>query len=250
MGFYSYECFGCGLSIRHPGACRGKCRWMSKAVYLDSDGKRMKGGYNGYGQIDGGERLLDFESFPDYGKKFALWHQACYRLLGEPRYTAPSSNATDQGHFVGSFCPREPTSIEDFANLRAKVERPSAVGSSTPSVRRAGKRPRSYSGGAKKHSRRSPKAAPVHTATCTDLSRRALREELDDLYMPDFKQGRWRLMSVDAGERLPSPMSIRKESWGPWQNAVDAQIKNASPAQIAAYWKAGHKHCFCDLKKP
>lgn len=116
MGFFSYECPGCSQSIRHPGACREESRWMSKAVYIDSEGSRIKGEYDGYGRLgalDLGDNTTD---------KFALYHQACYKFLGEPSYTTPSKNARDQGHFVGDFDPREVMSIEDFANLRAKAE--------------------------------------------------------------------------------------------------------------------------------
>jgi len=115
MGFFSYECPGCSQSIRHPGACREESRWMSNAVSLDSEGSRIKGEYDGYGRL-GALDLGDADS------KIALWHQACHKFLGEPSYTAPSKHARDQGHFVGEFDPREPTSVEDFASLRAKAE--------------------------------------------------------------------------------------------------------------------------------
>jgi hypothetical protein len=63
---------------------------MSQGVALTPDGSRVFGFYNSYGQL--GEYNL-----ADQIGKFALYHKACWELIGKPEYTVPSAGARDQG---------------------------------------------------------------------------------------------------------------------------------------------------------
>lgn len=99
MGFFSWNCPGCGKSARIPYTNSGHHKWMTKVVAVYKDGSIMKGEYDGYGRID--ERDLDPGARGAMKGKygFALWHQACWDHAGQPKYKEDSTSAQDQGHF-------------------------------------------------------------------------------------------------------------------------------------------------------
>lgn len=122
MGFFSFECPGCDQSIRHPGACAKQSKWMSNGVFVDNGGNRVRGSYDGYGRLgtlDVGELMYAFEKPP----KFAVYHEACWNVLGKPEFSTPSKHARDQGHFVGEYDPAEPTTVADLADMRERAAR-------------------------------------------------------------------------------------------------------------------------------
>lgn len=96
MGFFSYDCRGCGHPLLAPHATNSVNAWMTDAVCLLPDGRVVKGAYDGYGRLDGedvrcGERLLDAPE---------AWHRACWEACGSPtKFTRHSAHADDQGHF-------------------------------------------------------------------------------------------------------------------------------------------------------
>lgn len=63
---------------------------MSKGVCLTPDGSRVIGHYNAYGQL--GEYNL-----VDQIGKFAIYHHACWEVMGRPEYDRPSHHSRDQG---------------------------------------------------------------------------------------------------------------------------------------------------------
>ena len=90
MGFFSFNCLGCG----HPALCsaattRGVNEWMSGVVVLFENGTRIVGSYGGYGDID------DDDDVHDGG----WWHEACWEVAGKPDYTRESRQSGDQGWF-------------------------------------------------------------------------------------------------------------------------------------------------------
>lgn len=89
MGMFSWDCNACGFSLRE---CRGcsEGNWMSKGVCLTPDGSRVIGHYNAYGQL--GEYNL-----VDQIGKFAIYHHACWEVMGRPEYDRPSHHSRDQG---------------------------------------------------------------------------------------------------------------------------------------------------------
>lgn len=109
MGFFSWDCPCCGHSIRHRGATNATSEWLSKATAVFPNGDHVSGTYDGYGNL--GRHELDF------GADFALYHTACWKLMGKPEYTKASESARDQGHFVGEYDPAEPKTLVDVAEL-------------------------------------------------------------------------------------------------------------------------------------
>ena len=116
MGFFSWNCRGCGHSIRNPYAINTESAWMGEVVYLESDGSVIKGDYDGYGRIELlGGGILELESH-----YVCLYHRACYNIL-KPSKVENSNSAPDQGHFVGEYNPPEPKTLADIERLKKTV---------------------------------------------------------------------------------------------------------------------------------
>jgi len=112
MGMFSWDCNGCGFSLRE---CRGCSvdNWMSKGVCLTPDGSRVIGHYNAYGQL--GEYNL-----VDQIGKFAIYHHACWEVAGRPEYDRPSHHSRDQGfcHAMHGQPLPKPTGPEWFVQAK------------------------------------------------------------------------------------------------------------------------------------
>lgn len=112
MGMFSWDCNGCGFSLRE---CRGCSvdNWMSKGVCLTPDGSRVIGHYNAYGQL--GEYNL-----VDQIGKFAIYHHACWEVAGKPEYDRPSHHSRDQGfcHAMHGTPLPKPTGPEWFVQAK------------------------------------------------------------------------------------------------------------------------------------
>jgi len=93
MGFFSWECKGCGHSILSNYSSGNKNNWMSKAVAIKKDGKTLIGEYDGYGRVNGKE-VTDGKDFDA-----SMYHKACWELLGRPKKYKISKSANDQGFF-------------------------------------------------------------------------------------------------------------------------------------------------------
>jgi hypothetical protein len=87
MGFFSYECRGCGRSLLSSAVTSG---WMKQAVAMSESGDMAIGEYDGYGRINGFE-LMDVR--PE------CWHRSCWEVSGKPKFSKPSPHAKDQGYF-------------------------------------------------------------------------------------------------------------------------------------------------------
>lgn len=108
MGFFSSNCKGCGHPLLGLGATESINVWMNNGVAIAPDGSILKGGYDGYGRLDGS----DFGDQPAVGDNTTVWHQACWRVAGSPTdYRGPSEHAADQGWFFedGAHDMAEPT---------------------------------------------------------------------------------------------------------------------------------------------
>lgn len=118
MGYFSWNCKACGLSVRPREATDSTSRWMSRAVVLTPDGKKS-GTYDGYGNIEN-DAGNDFGTLADdYGQDLEFYHQACYNIVGQPkRLTSPSTTARDQGYFVTED-PPEPRTPDDITKLKS-----------------------------------------------------------------------------------------------------------------------------------
>lgn len=91
MGFFSSQCEHCGHPLLGPAATNSTNTWMTDVVAVTPNGSILKGGYDGYGNIDHFEgAILDA----------TVWHRACWTANGQPTdYRGPSVAAPDQGWF-------------------------------------------------------------------------------------------------------------------------------------------------------
>ena len=91
MGFFSWNCRGCGESMKAPYDLKEEDAWQNDVVVVTEDNKIIAGDYDGYGRV-GCEDLSYY--------KFECWHQKCYISNGQPTtYTEQAQAAQDQGYF-------------------------------------------------------------------------------------------------------------------------------------------------------
>lgn len=114
MGFFSWDCKGCGHSLRSRHATTKTSAWMKQAVvYLKGSKTGLRGEYDGYGRI-GGEYSDDDGNFWE-GREFTVYHKACHEIMGKPKFDGQSRDAHDQGYFVGEFVdPAKPKTLADL----------------------------------------------------------------------------------------------------------------------------------------
>lgn len=91
MGFFSWNCRGCGHPLLSSHATNSINAWMQKAVALAADGSTAVGIYDGYGRIDD-TQLVDWRTLD-------VWHEACWKKAGRPGYAGQADGSPDQGYF-------------------------------------------------------------------------------------------------------------------------------------------------------
>ncbi len=91
MGFFSWNCKGCGHPLLSLWAVNDVNHWMQQTTVLLSNGGVRHGKYDGYGSVDGD----DIAAIGDP----CVWHTTCWRKAGEPKFDGPSEYAEDQGYF-------------------------------------------------------------------------------------------------------------------------------------------------------
>ncbi len=98
MGFFSWNCKGCGKSIKAPYDMPKGMEWQNSAVLVDEDGVAIRGQYDGYGRFENTEDCL--EDLSANGDP-ALWHRKCFDAATPEQQadTTPSEYASDQGFF-------------------------------------------------------------------------------------------------------------------------------------------------------
>ena len=102
MGFFSYECKGCGRSLLSEMAvpAGSDFGWMTRVVVVAKDGDIVRGDYDGYGRVE-------TESFEEIELLDLMWdedgpacyHEACHEACGKPAWDGTSPHARDQGWF-------------------------------------------------------------------------------------------------------------------------------------------------------
>lgn len=102
MGFFSWECKGCGRSL--VAAPRGEGTpfdWMVKGIALKPDTEPLVGYYDGYGRLETNDGTVSIN--PDTlapELEPCVWHERCWLAAGKPGFTGPSLYAEDQGYFI------------------------------------------------------------------------------------------------------------------------------------------------------
>jgi hypothetical protein len=95
MGFFSYNCRGCGHPLLHNSFSPTNA-WMIEGVAITEEGSILQGTYDGYGHLSGLGIL-------DQGEKPDVYHKACWDVLGRPmEYKGGSKDARDQGYFFSA----------------------------------------------------------------------------------------------------------------------------------------------------
>lgn len=95
MGFFSFQCKGCGNSILSPYAIGDKNAWMAEVTAVYPDGTILSGTYDGYGRI----AELDDDGLNFAFEDVSVWHTECWLDAGSPGYNGCSEHADDQGYF-------------------------------------------------------------------------------------------------------------------------------------------------------
>ena len=91
MGFFSWNCRGCGESMKAPYDLPDEIEWQNRVVVHTEDHRTLIGRYDGYGRV----AYTDIDSDnPD------CWHFECHQAKGGPgKYIQSSDYADDQGYF-------------------------------------------------------------------------------------------------------------------------------------------------------
>lgn len=95
---------------------------MTKVVFISPrEPGPVIGTYDGYGRIEpqrgGDSKFDDDECNISEMEPFAVYHKACWKLVGEPKkYVSPSPYAKDQGYFT-NFNPPGPLTQEELKEL-------------------------------------------------------------------------------------------------------------------------------------
>lgn len=100
MGFFSWDCRGCGHPMLSKWAANHTNSWMRDAVAVEYDGDIVKGEYDGYGMV--GNHKLKYGPWVDHStclNEPGCWHRACWELAGRPTDYKPSLMSKDQGFF-------------------------------------------------------------------------------------------------------------------------------------------------------
>ena len=100
MGFFSWNCRGCGHPMLSEYATNETNGWMRDVGAVEHDGNVVKGGYDGYGRV--GEVELKYGPWTDHStclNEPGCWHLACWELAGKPTDYKPSVMSKDQGFF-------------------------------------------------------------------------------------------------------------------------------------------------------
>ena len=106
MGFFSWDCRGCGHPMLSEYATNHINNWMRDVVVVEHDGNIVKGEYDGYGRVffNGGWEGHELKYGPWVDNSTCLnepgcWHKACWELAGKPTDYEPSAMSDDQGFF-------------------------------------------------------------------------------------------------------------------------------------------------------
>ena len=104
MGFSSWDCAGCGESVKAPHDLPPQLAWQNELVAILPDGTMLAGVYDGYGRMtsspDKGPATVTI-TLPGWGElQPQVWHKRCHADAGAPQsFTGPSESAADQGYF-------------------------------------------------------------------------------------------------------------------------------------------------------
>lgn len=100
MGFFSWDCRGCGHPMLSVWATSPKNAWMREVVVVEHNGSIVVGEYDGYGRV--GDHELKYGPWTDNStclNEPGCWHKACWVKEGGPTDYAPSVGSGCQGFF-------------------------------------------------------------------------------------------------------------------------------------------------------
>ena len=92
MGFFSWNCNGCGESVKAPYSLPKEIAWQNDCVATTPLANLSRGSYDGYGRING----IDIDS----SGAVEMWHQKCWTEAGNPLKYEGASSPTDDQAFV------------------------------------------------------------------------------------------------------------------------------------------------------
>jgi hypothetical protein len=93
MGFFSWDCKGCGESIKAPYGIPKDKEFQNMAISISEAGNIHRGKYDGYGYLGASDLTMQMD-------KMELWHEECWKGAGQPmKFTGESKYSDDQGFF-------------------------------------------------------------------------------------------------------------------------------------------------------
>ena len=95
MGFFSWNCNGCGHPLLSQFATSKINKWMEKCVIVAPDSTTTIGMYDGYGRLG----AWSWNDACAYEDEPCCWHYACWIVADKPTTYDPSECAKDQGYF-------------------------------------------------------------------------------------------------------------------------------------------------------
>jgi len=113
MGFFSWNCNGCGHPMLSRYATNDINSWMNNVVVILPGQEVVSGSYDGYGRVG------CFE----IGFACCCYHEACWAKAGKPTEWIGSDYADDQGFFFDDpeHDMEQPLSSDDYRVLEEAV---------------------------------------------------------------------------------------------------------------------------------
>jgi hypothetical protein len=102
MGFFSWDCLRCGVSMRSEWSTDGDTSWLERVVVIEAgpNGRVLKGQYDGYGRVHTPRGTETIQLGPDFEPP-SCWHRECWSADGSPGdWRGPSRRSQDQGFFL------------------------------------------------------------------------------------------------------------------------------------------------------
>ena len=85
MGFFSWNCKGCGHPLLSGYVTNQTNSWMGDGVAITAKGKIIRGNYDGYGRLDDCEFHKDVKWLTNGSvNEPDVYHKTCWDLMGNP----------------------------------------------------------------------------------------------------------------------------------------------------------------------
>ena len=122
MGFFSWDCQGCGHPMLSEWSASPSNDWMRSVVVIEATGSILKGIYDGYGRVE--SRPIDYGTWVNgvLSHEPCCHHEACWLKAGSPTDYTPSKSSDDQGFFFDEHEHDMACPVPDFEDPKPPTE--------------------------------------------------------------------------------------------------------------------------------